>query len=96
MCCDLVTQQSIKEWHKLGLGSSLALWVVETIDGAITSTCGLSQKTIGALNSYGLFLVDKDIPITIVFFITILQNKQKQCHTLSRQIQEMQDEYISY
>ena len=50
---------------------------------------------IGALNSYGLFLVDKDIPITIVLFITILQNKQKQYHALSRQIQEIQDEYIS-
>ena len=60
----------------------------------IDLTCSLSQKTIGALNSYGLFLVDKDIPITIVLFITILQNKQKQCHALSWQIQEIQDEYM--
>ena len=37
MCCDLVTWQSIKEWHRLGLCSSLAFWVVETVDGAITS-----------------------------------------------------------
>ena len=34
-------------------------------------------------------LVDKDIPITIVLFITILQ---KQYHALSRQIQEIHDE----
>ena len=54
----------------------------------------MSQKTIGALNSYGLFLVNKDIPITIVLFITILQNKQNQYHALSRQIQEIQDIYI--
>ena len=38
----------------------------------IDLTCGLSQKSIDALNSYGLFLVDKDIPITIVLLITIL------------------------
>ena len=56
--------------------------------------CGLNQKSIDALNSYGLFLVDKDIPITNALFITILQNKQKQYHALSRQIQEIEDEYI--
>ena len=37
----------------------------------------LSQKSIDALNSYGQLLLDKDIAITIVLFITILQNKQK-------------------
>ena len=46
----------------------------------------LSQKSIDVLNSYGqlLFdkkngqlLFDKDIALTIVLFITILQNKQK-------------------
>ena len=57
-------------------------------------TCGLSHKSIDALNSYWLFLVDKDIPTTIVLFITILQNKQKQYHALSRTIQEIQYEYI--
>ena len=78
MPCDLVTWQSVKEWPKLGLGSSLAFWVVETVNGAITSTwlVGLSQKAIDALNSYGQLLFDKDITLTIVLFITILQNKQ--------------------
>ena len=78
MPCDVVTWQSIKEWPKLGLGSSLAFWVVETVDGAITSTwlVVLSQKSIDALNSYGQLLFDKDITLTIVLFITILQNKQ--------------------
>ena len=73
---DRVTRQSIKERHKLGLGSSLAFWMVETIDGAIKSTwlVVLSQKAIDALNLYGQLLLDKDIPITIVLFITILQN----------------------
>ena len=32
----------------------------------------LSQKSIDVLNSYGQLLFDKDIPITIVLFITIL------------------------
>ena len=36
----------------------------------------LSQKSIDALNSYGQLLFDKDITLTIVLFITILQNKQ--------------------
>ena len=68
MPCDVVTWQSIKEWPKLGLGSSLAFWVVETVDGAITSTwlVVLSQKSIDALNSYGQLLFDKDITLTIV------------------------------
>ena len=67
MPCDLVTWQNIKEWPKLGLGSSLAFWVVETVDGAITSTwlVGLSKKSIDA----------KNITLTIVLFITILQNR---------------------
>ena len=49
------------------------------VDGAITSTwlVVLSQKLIDALNSYGQLLFDKDIALTIVLFITILQNKQK-------------------
>ena len=37
----------------------------------------LSPKSTGALNSYGQLLLDKDIAITIVLFITSLQNKQK-------------------
>ena len=37
----------------------------------------LSPKSIDALNSYGQLLLDRDIAITIVLFITILQNKQK-------------------
>ena len=90
MRCDLVTQQSIEEWHKF---STLGGWN-DRRRYNIDLTCGLSQKTIGALNSYGLFVVDKDILITIVLFITILQNKQKQYHALSQQIQEIQDEYI--
>ena len=78
MCCDLVTWQSIKEWHRLGLGSSLVFWVVETADGAITSEwlVVLSQQSIDALNSYGQLLLDKDIAISIVLFMTILQEKQ--------------------
>ena len=32
-------------------------------------------KSIDALNSYRQLLLDKDIAITIVWFITILQNK---------------------
>ena len=74
----LLTWQSIKEWPKLGLGSSLVFWVVETVDSAITSTwlVVLSQKAIDTLNSYGQLLFDKDITLTIVLSITILQNKQ--------------------
>ena len=37
----------------------------------------LSQKSIDALTSYGQFLLEKDIALTIALFITILQNKQK-------------------
>ena len=37
----------------------------------------LSQQSIDALNSYGQLLLDKDIAISIVLFITILQKKQK-------------------
>ena len=42
----------------------------------------LSQQSIDALNSYGQLLLDKDIVISIVLFITILQKKQKVpcCH----------------
>ena len=58
----------------------------------IDSTCGLSQKSIDALDSYGLFLEDKNIPITIVLSIAILRNKQKQYHALSRQIWEIPGE----
>ena len=36
----------------------------------------LCQKLINALNLYGPHLLDKDIPITIVLLITVLQNKQ--------------------
>ena len=36
----------------------------------------LSQKSTDALNSYGQLLLDKDIALTIVLFITILQNTQ--------------------
>ena len=35
-------------------------------------TCGLSQQSIDALNSYGQLLLDEDIAIKIVLFITIL------------------------
>ena len=74
--CYLTKHQRM--WPKLGLGSSLAFWVVETVDGAITSTwlVVLSQKSIDALNSYGQLLFHKDITPTVVLFITILQNKQ--------------------
>ena len=37
----------------------------------------LSQQSVDALNSYGQLLLDKDIAISIVLFISILQNKQK-------------------
>ena len=40
-------------------------------------TVVLSQQSIDILNSYGQLLLDKDIAITIVLFITTLQNKQK-------------------
>ena len=36
----------------------------------------LSQKSIDALNSLRKYLLDKDIAITIILFITILQNKK--------------------
>ena len=49
----------------------------------IDLTCGLSQKSI-ALNLYELLLFDKDIPITIVIFITIVKetntNSIMLCH----------------
>ena len=43
-------------------------------DGAKTSTLLviLSPKSTDALNSYGQLLYDKDIPVTIVLFITTL------------------------
>ena len=34
----------------------------------------LSQTSIDALHSYEQLLLDKDIPFTILLFITILQN----------------------
>ena len=42
----------------------------------------LSKQSIDALNSYGQLLLDKDIAIRIVLFITILQNKNRYhvCH----------------
>ena len=85
MCCDLITRQSIKEWYKLGLDSSLAFWMVQTIDGAVTSTLlvFLSQKSIDALNLHGQVLLKMGIPMKIVLFITILQNQQSRimlCH----------------
>ena len=54
----------------------------------------LSQQSIDALNSCGKLLLDKDIAIRIVLFITILENKQK-VPCLSRYINEIQDEKIS-
>ena len=51
----------------------------------------LSQQSIDALNSYGQLLLDKDIVISIVLFITILQKKQN-APCLSRYIHEIQDE----
>ena len=36
----------------------------------------LSKKSIDALDCYGQLLFDKNITLTIVLFITILQNKQ--------------------
>ena len=51
---------------------SIALWVVKTIEDAITSTWLVfwGQKSIDALISYEQLLFDKDIHITIVLFIT--------------------------
>ena len=40
----------------------------------------LSQQSIDALNSYGQLLLDKDIAISIVLSITMLQKKQEVCH----------------
>ena len=82
MRCDLVTWQSIKEWHRLGLGSSLVFWVVETVDVVITSYwLGL------VLNSYGMILLEKDQDCFIYFHFTIWeiwrQNlKPMECLTL--------------
>ena len=66
------------------------------VDGAIISQwlVVLSQQSIDALNLYGQHLLDKDIAIRIVLFITILQNTQK-VPCLSRYIHEIQDEKIS-
>ena len=45
MRCDLVKQQNINEWLKLGLGSNLIFWVVKTRDGAIIDmTCGFESE----------------------------------------------------
>ena len=46
----------------------------------------LSQKSMDALNSYGQLLLDKDIAITIVLFINILQKKKKKCILLCHDI----------
>ena len=41
----------------------------------------LRQQSTEALNLYGQFMLDKDIAIRIVLFITILQNKRYHvCH----------------
>ena len=42
----------------------------------------LSQQSIDALNSYGQLLLDKDIAISIVLFVTILQKNERShvCH----------------
>ena len=37
----------------------------------------LNHKSIDALNSYGQLLLDRDIPLMIALFTTILQNQQK-------------------
>ena len=58
--------------------AQVATWVVETLDGAITSQwlMVLSQQSIDALHSYvyGQLLLDKDVAIRIILFIIILQN----------------------
>ena len=80
---DLVTRQSIKEWHKLGLGSSLASWVVETLDGAITSPllAVLSPKSIDACNSYGQILVRYSYQDCFMYnLFTKLTNRVMLCH----------------
>ena len=51
----------------------------------------LSKQSIDALNSCGKLLLDKDIAIRIISFITILENKQK-VPCLSRKINKIQDE----
>ena len=83
MCCDLVAWQNMKKWHRLRLVSSLLFWMVEMVDGTITLLwlVDLRQQSTDALNLYGQLLLDKDIAIRIVLFITILQNKRYHvCH----------------
>ena len=84
MRCDLVTWQSIKEWHRFRLISNLGFWAVEMVDGAITSQWLVvsSQQSIYALNSYGQLLLDKDNAIRVVLFITIFETNKRYhvCH----------------
>ena len=54
----------------------------------------LRQKSIDALNSYGQFLLDNDIRITIVLFITILQNWQKSIMLCHDRFMKIKDELI--
>ena len=56
----------------------------------------LSQKSIDALNSYGQLLLNKDIPVPIVLFISMLQKFNWKLYTLPRYNNEIQHEWISY
>ena len=75
-----------KEWHKLGNGSSLAFWVVKTVDGAITSTwlVVLSQKSIDVWNSYGQLLVRQGFSYDDCLIYYTFYKHYTQYHDLSR------------
>ena len=69
-------------------GSSLAFWVIKTVDGAKTSTwlCDFETESIDALNSCGQLLFD--IPITIVFIHYHFTRITKKYNTLSQSIHD--------
>ena len=51
----------------------------------------MCQKSVDALHLHGQLLLDKDIPITTVLFITSLQNLQRgACFVMIHEIQNKQ------
>ena len=84
MHCDLVTRKCIKEWHKLGLGSSLAFSLVKTVDGAITSTwlVILSQKSMMHWIRMGNFCLIRIFLPRLFYLLSFYKNNKRimLCH----------------
>ena len=64
--CDLVIQQSIKEWLKFGLGSSLVFCIGKMIDGATINTKGRFEPEIDSCVGFVWATSKKVISLAIV------------------------------